>query len=189
MKKRRVLAREIHDDIAQSLLAIKSKVATISASNTRNEIILQIKKALSNIRQLVKNIYPQQLEKLGLSNSIKSAFGETLLPLDIRFEFETNYISRSIDKDSELQFFRIAQEALNNIVKHSKAGVVKVSLTHQSECLTLIIEDDGLGVNNSDDEGIGLLNIRERAELINAELRISNRSQTGTRVEMTLACP
>jgi len=183
----RLLARELHDGLAQSLLAIKGKASRLTDSNAREQISAQIKQSLSEIRSLSKKMHPQTLDTLGLATAIESMYEDTLRPYGIQVETKVSDVSELLDKDTELHLFRIAQECLNNIVKHSDANVVWVSLATNGKLVCLTIEDDGVGISSSN-KGMGMINIKERSNLISANLSISSEVGMGTKIEVDVPC-
>lgn len=180
-KVKHTLAREIHDGLGQNLLAISSQLQILNPSKLKDDILNNIKFSLNEIRNLARQIHPQELETLGLKIALKAMFDRTLLPHKIEIEYEIEDITYMLDKDIELQIYRIAQESLNNIVKHANAKKVKLNLSNKPTSVLMTIENDGNSFNSIRNAGMGIQNMTERSAMINADFNI-NHSKTGTTI-------
>jgi len=120
-------------------------------------------------------MHPQQIESLGFSTALESMLTETIVPAGIKLKLMLDDVSGLIDKDSELHLYRIAQESVTNIVKHAQANEVD-----ENGCLTLMICDNGVGVGDATENGMGILNMTERAAIIGATFEMRERETVGT---------
>src|SRR5439155_20806073 len=135
----------------------------------------------------VWELRPRGLEESGLAVALTNYVRSWSTHFDIRVRLHTN---RSADErftaELETMLYRLAQEALNNVAKHARAGCVDVVLERSSESVSLIIEDDGVGFDPSKPEtvgeGLGLVGMRERAALVGADLQIESTPGQGTTV-------
>ena len=177
-KVKHTLAREIHDGLAQNILAIRGQLQHLSPSSLKDDILDNMNISLNEIRNLAKQIHPQELEALGLVVSIKSMFERTLNPLGISIQYDTDDITNLLDKNTELQLYRIAQESLNNIVIHAKAKNVKLTLLDKQASILMKIENDGNGYRSIRNTGMGIQNMTERSAMINASFKIQNLNST-----------
>ncbi len=109
---------------------------------------------------------------------------ETLNPASIRTSFTMDNLNIGLPNEVLVHLYRIAQEFASNILKHSKASEVNCSLVQNQHLLTLCIRDNGIGIGKDVRSGLGMLNMRERAETINAELSIMNNADRGCRLEL-----
>ncbi|MBP7497391.1 MAG: HAMP domain-containing protein [Bacteroidales bacterium] len=191
---RKRLSRELHDGLGQSLIALKMKLESVSDADI-NELLkinTETKEGIDNIineiRRISNNLLPAVLDKLGIINALKSLCNDIRdnSGLNICFENDLNTI-----KFSDLQkmyIYRIVQEALNNIVKHSSATEAKVILKHTDKGLLLNISDNGKGF---DIEKIikhssgGLVNMRERTTLLKGSFKIDSDTK-GTNINISL---
>jgi signal transduction histidine kinase len=194
LEERNRLARELHDSVAQALYSISLFTdATRRALETdRLEVAKQhlsdlvelSKEAMSDMRLMIFELRPPILEKVGLVSALQSRLDsvearagfQAVFQVDGEFQF-------SAEQEGEL--YRIAQEALNNVIKHALADLVKVQLDAASGTFKMTIEDNGVGFDLSTAEqsgGQGIRNIRERSERLGAVCSIASASGQGTRI-------
>ncbi len=186
-QERRTLARELHDEIAQSLTAIKGIVSSIGMSHPQSkyavDTILTICDDLfSVVRSMMHRLRPSSLDELGLTvtlqelvNNWRQANSDSQISLDTT-------LLRPIQSDEvKITIYRIIQESLNNISRHARASTVSISLHDTSEhSLKLRIKDDGIGFNATNTtSGFGLLGIRERIESLGGTIDISSQPDHG----------
>lgn len=210
---RRRLARELHDDTIQALIALKQRVqiARLRSSVERStqgraeesvsqdvfqsfaEIADLTEQTIENLRRLTRALRPIYLEELGLVAALKMLAQETSQVAGLRVSFNCQGDERRLDAPVELALYRIAQEALNNVARHAQAASASVNLTFTPQSIRLVVEDDGVGFrpphNPSEFAAIGhygLLGVQERAELIGAKLKIESALGQGTRLEVHL---
>jgi signal transduction histidine kinase len=141
---------------------------------------------------LAWELRPAALDDLGLVAALPQFLEEWSKHYGVAAEFRsTAFASGQLSRETEVTFYRIAQEALNNVVKHAQANRVDVLLETRDGSTTLLVEDDGVGFDTVDHEliekGIGLMGMRERAALIGATLDIESTLGHGTTV--FLRCP
>ncbi|GAB6086943.1 sensor histidine kinase [Alkaliphilus crotonatoxidans] len=200
-EERHRVARDIHDGPAQSLanLTIKAEVCEklIDIDQDRAKHELQdlrnvLRDSIKDIRKIIYNLRPMSLDDLGFIPTVQryiEGFQEdTKIPVDFII------LSRRPMEDpvKNLAIFRIIQEALNNIRKHAKAQSVKIKLEISNQNIQLTISDDGVGFDaeasngTSEGGGFGLLNIRERVELLDGTLQIKSAPNKGTRIYVNL---
>lgn len=196
---RRSLARELHDDTLQGLIVLNQRVQ-MAALNAHDETEHQaftdlqelIQSAITNLRRMVRGLRPIYLEDLGLSAALGSLAEETSRLSGLPVNFTVQGTERRLPPDAELAFYRIAQEALSNTLRHSGAQHAGLELVFSPADTILVIHDDGRGfvVPESPSQfapqgHFGLVGMHERAELIGATLRIQS-SPRGTRVTLSL---
>ncbi len=141
--------------------------------------------ALHEMRLLIYELRPQVLEEKGLISAIQERLNsvEEKLGLEAAFKHRLN---SQLGEKVEQALFGITQEALNNVIKHSKAKHVNVYLVQSGQALVLRVEDDGIGFNpqKATGDSLGMRTIRERAEALNAQLEISSAPGEGTRIQV-----
>jgi signal transduction histidine kinase len=200
-EERKRISRELHDDTAQALSYL---VLELDALATRPEVASQdiltrlerLKKltlnALQEVRRFSHELRPGVLDQLGLVAALELIIEEFNARNQIQIEFHVEGKERRLSGEEEQSLFRIAQEALNNIYKHSQAIHALVKLRFDSQFVSLEIHDDGKGFSTSDMDlaiskgRLGLLGMRERAKLINAQLKIISTPNCGTTVRVEL---
>ena len=197
---RRRLAGEIHDGISQPLislwyhlLAADDALAASDHDRVRRELDMAKElatAALAEARAAIAGLRPFVLDDLGLGPGLES-LGRTLTGLEVEVEVEPVDLPPHV----EVALYRIAQEALQNVVKHAEASSVRVHLAEGDEGVRLMISDDGRGFDEDtldgaeDRHAYGLVGVRERAELIGGSLDVTSRPGTGTTVSVTVPRP
>ncbi|UCC61684.1 MAG: PAS domain-containing protein, partial [Anaerolineae bacterium] len=197
---RQRLARELHDSATQSLYSI-----TLFANGWRTmaeqgrldnvaDCFERIgdagQQALKEMRLLIHQLRPPILEEVGLVGAIQ----QRLDTVEHRVNVETRLLTQGevdqLPQAVEEQLFHIAQEALNNALRHAHATTVTVQVCAEDDRFILSVEDDGVGFDPSaDTAGMGLVNMRARAAAIGSKVRITSAPQQGTTVEVTLGEP
>jgi len=190
-KERQRLARELHDGIGQYLISIKMKLESLLYLD-ETEVKDQISKLrndfdeiLDEIRRISNNLMPSVLEAFGVVFAIRNLCVETSehtglkVSLDFKGDFE------SLNTTIKTYIFRIAQEALNNIVKHAGATRVEIALERKEEEVLFMIRDNGKGFNMkkiSTGTGHGMNNMRERVNLLKGGIKIDSHENKGTQI-------
>jgi two-component system nitrate/nitrite sensor histidine kinase NarX len=192
LEDRQRLARELHDAVNQSLFSASVIAETLPRLWERNPLVVQqnlgelhrlIRGALAEMRILLLELRPVSMANavLGdlLSQLVDGVKGRT--QLDVALHIQGQHELPTLVKKN---LFRIAQEALNNVVKHARANHVKLTLDHSTERVTLCICDDGQGFSRQDVDGghLGLQIMRERAEEIGASLTIASQAGSGAKI-------
>lgn len=202
-EERRRLARELHDDTIQSLIALKQRVQLTGQSNANpsegeqlQEIQLMADQAIHNLRRITRDLRPLYLEDLGLVATLEMLVKETSNTCGIPIDFQSQGDEQRYPPGVELTLYRITQEALNNITRHAEASHASVGIIFKPNTTTLRVSDDGCGfvVPESPAEfapsgHFGLLGMHERAELIGADLEIRSATNQGTELIIKLDSP
>jgi two-component system sensor histidine kinase DegS len=198
---RRRLSAEIHDGVVQWMVgalyrinACRQDISPLKSDDLGSEltnIATTLKQSIGELRRIIADLRPPPLEKLGLVPALREAMS-TLEEDGIICHFETYGESPKLTPCEERAVFGIAQEALNNIRKHSEANDAHLHLWFQDDVVSMEIIDNGRGFNPEDmidnrvrPDHIGLLSIKDRAELIGACLEIDSRSDAGTSISLT----
>lgn len=187
---RRHLAQELHDHLGQMLTAL---VFSLERSPSDSDRCMELaRKALEDTRELSRILRPQVLDDLGLGAALEwlgRRAGESA-GIDVPVTVDGLPDERH-DPDLESLLFRIAQEALNNVIKHAHASYAGVSLKRSGNRLELRIRDDGVGfepdrVAEDEDRGIGLTGMIDRVRLFGGDLAISSAPGRGTAITVTV---
>jgi signal transduction histidine kinase len=195
------IARELHDDLSQQIALLQigleqfeqdetglSSEASKKAHNL-TEIAAQIS---SNIHDLSHRLHPSKLDVLGLLPSLAGLCREFSEIHHLQVQLAQHGIPEKIPKDVTLCLFRIAQEALRNVVKHSGAAQAKVELLGLGDRIELCVLDTGVGFDPESAkgrQGIGLVSMRERLRLIGGDLTVESASPHGTRIRARAPLP
>jgi signal transduction histidine kinase len=182
------LSRDLHDGVGQSIGAAAVAVARLSArvgpSREAAESARLLDGALDELRQVVRGLRPTALDDLGLGAAVQALVRDAAgTGLNIQTDIED--LPR-IAPEVEQTCFRLAQEALANVVRHSRAHSVRVGLALRSRDIVLEVEDDGCGFTPATDVGLGLVGARERAALLAGSLTIESAHGAGTLIRAVL---
>jgi signal transduction histidine kinase len=188
------IAREIHDELGQQLAGIKMRISSLKKEQTNSTGVMNIESMLADIddtiqglRKIATELRPGILDTLGLIPSLEWLTREFEKKTGVQCRFQSNVHQVVIDRHLSICFFRICQEALTNISKHAQASKVDVTLKLDFNSLLLRVTDNGKGIASEKLENpfsMGLLGMRERANLADAHLAISSKKETGTTVEL-----
>lgn len=199
-EERNRLARELHDDTIQAVIALKQRVqlAQKSVKDQAGKQSLQgleglAEQTIENLRRLTRALRPIYLEDLGLVTALEMLARETSQNNHLLVDFQKHGRERRLPHETELALYRIAQEALNNIVKHSKATHSELKMDFDTTQMLMEIVDNGTGFDMpksptdfAQSGHFGLLGIRERADLIGARLEIESGVGKGTRLTVRM---
>lgn len=153
------------------------------------EISAATDEAIDEVTEISYNLRPFQLDKLGLTKAVESMVKKISSASDIQFITNIDDVNNLFAPEEEINFYRIVQESVNNIVKHSKATQAEVKILRSERSLDLIIRDNGIGFDpnrealNSDKKGgFGLIGIAERARILGGKYQVQSLSGSGTTV-------
>lgn len=191
------MAREIHDEFGQQLSGLKMSLSALKRRNHGdyemeeiiNALVADVDNSIDSVRRLANDLRPALLDKLGLFSAIEWLIVEFKKKTGVEAYFYKDFEQPEIDKNIEINVFRICQEALTNIMKHAMATKVNIKIERIDNKLLIKIIDNGKGIGNEilkDSISMGLLNMKERANLINAQLNINSTSLTGTIIELII---
>jgi signal transduction histidine kinase len=195
------IARELHDDFNQRLAILAMDIERLGGQQPASrkdfsdgiETLLQRTKELSSdVHRLSHQLHPSILQHLGLVVAIRSFCQEISEQHGIRVELVHHGAPRSLPDDVALCLYRIVQEALRNVIKHSGADSARVEFSGTTEELTLKISDDGTGFDSESAQthkGLGLLSMRERLRLVGGTIAIERVEPAGTRIDVRIPFP
>lgn len=199
-EERRRLARELHDDTLQALIALKQRaqLASLAAGDApKDQGIAELEgladQTIQNLRRLTRGLRPVYLEDLGLVTALEMLAREVEAGSPLQVTFQGSGAETRLGSTVELALYRIAQEALTNAVHHAGAGQAVLSIEFDENGVRLQVRDDGAGfqVPQSPAEfshggHFGLLGMYERAEMIGARLAVESQPGVGTKVTVEL---
>jgi signal transduction histidine kinase len=196
-EERRRISRDLHDQLGQrltalrlNLTALRSTVSKDRNGNTLVQRLVEIADTLdSEVSFLSSELRPTALDDLGLEEAVKAYCAEWSGHFNVPIDFHSNFgATTRVDSEVETHFYRIAQEALNNVAKHAKATQVAVMLQKTANGAVLVVEDNGVGFDPAtaraaeSGHGLGLIGMRERANLIKGQLEIESELGRGTTI-------
>ena len=194
------LARELHDDTIQSVIALKQRVQLAQKSvkdqtsrRTLSELEKLAEQTIENLRRMTRALRPIYLEDLGLVTALEMLVRETSQNNMVELGFQRIGEERRLSHEVELALYRIAQEALSNVVRHSQATQAELLIVYREQETRLEVHDNGIGFDMpksptdfAPNGHFGLLGIRERADLIGARLEVESAPGKGTRLKVRL---
>jgi len=191
---RKRVAAELHDSLGQDLLIIKNKLLTnikktddVKYKEQFQEISELTSSTLDDVREISYNLRPYEIDRLGLTKTITSMIGRANGSTNIIFTGSIDDIDKLFLPEVEINIYRIIQESLNNVIKHSEAKEVIVSVLKKEKEITINISDDGKGFDvRKSRKGFGLKGIEERVRLLNGEFNIESDVGNGTTVKIQL---
>jgi PAS domain S-box-containing protein len=194
------VARELHDELGQTLTGLKLELTRTVRDLMRRglepqmidrmqSMVGSIEVATETVRRLASTLRPPALDHLGLGAAIELEAAAIARRTGVRCRIAGSVGEAALTSEQTTAMFRIVQEALTNVVRHANASAVKISMRQTTRSTSLTIADNGRGINPealADPVSIGLLGMRERAQLIGARLSISGRPGKGTSVVVTV---
>jgi signal transduction histidine kinase len=195
---RKRIARELHDDTIQSLIALSRRLEALATLEEQmpeaalrhvKDLWEQTDGTIKRVRRFSKNLRPSILDDLGLLPTLEELTADLNRQAGLRAEFRVLGEKRRLSSETELTLFRIAQEALSNVERHAEASVVITTVEIADSAVRVTVQDDGQGFKPpklTDDltteEGLGLIGMHERVRLLGGRLAIESEPGRGTRV-------
>jgi PAS domain S-box-containing protein len=192
------IAAELHDSLGQNLLLIKNRAQlALAGKNLSSEAREQFEgisqlasQSVGEARQISHDLHPYQLDHLGLTRALAAMIDSAAESSAVVFRRKLDNVDNLFSKDAALNFYRVVQETLNNILKHSRAQQARIRLERDVHEVQLRIEDDGCGFKTAgparSGKGLGLKNIVERVRILGGRLRIESQPWQGTRIEVMI---
>ncbi|HRH46477.1 MAG TPA: ATP-binding protein, partial [Pyrinomonadaceae bacterium] len=143
--------------------------------------------ALNEVKGISYNLRPYQLDRIGLTKAIEAIIRSAESASEINFSAKIDDIDGYFPKESEINFYRIVQESVNNILKHSNATKAKVEIKSEEQNLKVIIDDNGVGFSpETKSNGFGLIGIKERVDLLNGNIEIITALNQGVIIKILI---
>lgn len=185
------IGQELHDDLGQKLSVARLMTSKITLTGCKEnvqiakEINMLVGECIQDIRNLSKVFITGQIEHFGLVDSIEREI-RRIKRLDLlEVDYQINNANFEIDSDHALILFRIVQESITNVIKHSKSNVLRIAIENESDLIRIIVEDKGKGMIEKEVvRGTGMNNMENRAKLIRADLKINSLENIGTKVTL-----
>jgi signal transduction histidine kinase len=199
-EERRVIARELHDEVGQALTAIKMELGVAQRgvpvdsreAGSLAEARTIAESALQNVRDMSQLLHPSMLDDFGLPETVQTYLRGFSKRSGVRAQITTERMDERLPADVEVGLYRIVQEALTNVLKHANASTCTVRLVRRDDHVHLTIEDDGRGIEGVVDSsvaarrGLGIIGMRERAASLAGTFSIRNRAEGGTHISVRL---
>jgi two-component system, NarL family, sensor histidine kinase UhpB len=191
-RERRRIARELHDEIGQTLTGLVMRSETIARRcpptlrGDVEELREAARQGAEDVRSIARRLRPEALDELGLQSALIALCSSLVQRSGLRVDrtFESGI---RLSPEEELVIYRVAQEALTNVVRHAHASHVRVTLGPAADGAVLTVADDGVGLPRTGEEDwTGIRGMRERALLIGAELVVRGAQPRGTEVRLRI---
>ncbi|NOQ26715.1 MAG: tetratricopeptide repeat protein [Bacteroidales bacterium] len=198
-QERKRIAIDLHDSLGQMLTATKLNLSILedlmenqnqSDQKLYYDTIKMLDQSSVELRNISFNILPGTLIRGGLKSAIEEVIYKINGKNRIEFDFKSSGFDKSNNGTFEIIIYRIVQEILNNIMKHAKATLVKIYLSKKTECTTLLIEDNGIGMENIEmymDKGLGWKSIFSRVQMLNGDIKINTGINKGTKIDILIS--
>jgi signal transduction histidine kinase len=190
----RSISRDLHDDFGQILTAIGTMLQRAtrrlpesdSLRTDLREVQEIVQSTLEKIRALSHSLHPVILDEIGFESAVDQYLPGFEKQTGIQVHYSKSGTPRELDRAVTIHLYRVMQEALNNIAKHSQSTRAAVRLHYRPEAVELEIEDDGIGFRSSNGRGMGLISMRERAGLVNGRLDLERAQSGGALVRLSI---
>ena len=186
------VGQELHDDLGQKLSVARLMTNNImqapTANNQKNaeEINQLIGECIQDIRNISRSFIVQPAETFDLVESLEKEVKRIQRLCLLEVDYKNNHHFLKIDPEHGIILFRIIQECITNVIKHSRSRTLQLIVEDRPRQIKFFINDKGVGLrNNRYNKGIGLKNIMSRAELINADFKINSAEENGTQITLT----
>lgn len=192
-EERKRISRDLHDDVGTKLSALrlfissfknnidkhKYQEAEILAGNAEN----LINETMKDVREMLLNLSPSVLEEFGYTTAVEGLVNKINIARVVNFNLVLFGMNQRLPKEYELALYRITQELINNVLKHSEAKNVSLQIGYRDQQIILMIEDDGKGFDiTAHRNGYGLKNLEARTKLLGGTMNIDTRPGNGTRI-------
>jgi signal transduction histidine kinase/ligand-binding sensor domain-containing protein len=190
---RKRIAAELHDGLGQNLVVIKNRAMLGQKKGEDKERVIKelinisesAAQALEEVREITNDLRPQLIDRLGLTKAINSMLKKVSGVINLESEIDS--IDNIFDDTQEISIYRIVQESVNNIIKHSNASDAFVRIKRVEGKVLISIEDNGKGFDLLNAKsGLGLVGLKERAQLLNGEFSIDSSPGKGTLIKLSL---
>ncbi len=199
---RRRIALELHDGFGQNLLVIKNGISKCLKPISTKKIIIDTLKQMASVtqqsideaREIAYDLHPHKLDKFGLQGALNSTINKSTQLSGLKINSTIQKIDGMLPKEKEIHLYRIIQEGLNNVIKHSHASEAEVKIEKNGKYINIIIFDNGNGFDVASTfagtagfAGMGLTDISERVKMLNGNLSIESSPGNGTTLKMKIS--
>ncbi|MFN0123191.1 MAG: ATP-binding protein [Blastocatellia bacterium] len=195
-QERKRIAAELHDSLGQQLLVIRNwAMIGLHTANDAGpppeplaEISTTASQAIEEVRQVIYDLRPYQLDKIGLANTLRFMIEKVGTAAGLGIQTEFGAIDELFPDNEQVTLYRIVQECVKNIVRHAQATTARVVITPHGETVRVLIEDNGRGfaVTQRQGSGFGLQGLHERVRILKGEMTIDSAPGAGTKIQITM---
>ncbi len=190
-EERQRISQELHDSIGQNILFIKNQINSDMSTTDLTKLRKSVDTALEELRNISKNLYPNQLEKYGLTAAVESLAQEVNQLSGIFVSSDLEGIDDVLNKNVKINFYRIIQEFVNNTLKHADATAIRITAHQFEDTIELVVQDNGKGFDKLEWErkaniSFGLINMEERIKMLKGKCSIESEPGKGTKSIFTI---
>jgi signal transduction histidine kinase len=193
-QERKRISRELHDETGQALMVIRLYLGMLesalrggAAKHKVRETVSVVDRTIEGLRRMIARLSPLVLQELGLVAAIRKEAKDLAKSTGVKTRVVIDEQVGRLAADTEAAIYRVVQEALHNVAKHSQAKTVNIQMTREYEQVRLLVEDDGIGIGkpaNRERRTFGLEGIKERISMLGGKVRIVSAKDKGTRLEI-----
>ncbi|WP_276483394.1 sensor histidine kinase [Paraflavitalea pollutisoli] len=190
-RERRRMAGDLHDGLGGMLAGVKLNLTELTYTSQEgelNKVIGQLDTSISELRRIARNMMPEALLKLGLEAAMKDLC-ESLMTEQVRIDFQSLGVERSLVQQTQVTIYRIVQELLTNAIKHAHATEILLQCSQHEGIFLITLEDNGRGFDARSaalSKGIGLMNVRSRVDYLQGKMEINSIINEGTTINIEL---
>lgn len=192
-EERKRISKDLHDGIGQNLTALKlgllhlvPKAQNEELEKELEEISEEFTKSAEAVRRISHQMMPRALMEQGLVSALEDLLESSFKYSPIQYQFEQHGLQKRYPEKLEVSLYRISQELINNVIKHSKATTIELQLMQIANKLILIIEDNGEGLKPNNSKGHGLLNVKSRLEYLKGTFNLEDSPSSGMLATVTI---
>jgi signal transduction histidine kinase len=192
---RKRVASELHDSLGQHLLIVNNEIQLYLQSEERKDSDLQrtasvVKDSIKEVREIASNLHPHHLEKLGLRPAIEAMVEQISRSTSVKFETALEHVDDRLTMDAKINLYRVLQEAISNIVRHSGATHATITMKQVGNGVETVVEDNGKGFTpgalREGRVGFGVKSMTERMNLVGATIAFDSTEGKGTTIRITI---
>jgi len=195
-EERRRISRELHDDTAQRLAALLVHLRLVGLEEVgerRTTLMEELREGLQEVaegvRRIARGLRPPSLEDAGVVAALQAHIRNLFESQTIETSFDAGAVDQLLTEDGKLVLYRVVQEALSNVVRHSGAATVNIAVHAEGSEVVAVVEDDGEGFDDrrvGKGAGLGLLGMKERAASVRGSVQVESAPGGGTRVRLSI---
>ena len=186
-EERKRISKDLHDGLGQSLLLIKNKVVLTNNDESTKDMFND---AIEEVRSISRALHPFQLEKFGITKAIENTIRELDESSELFISSEIDDITGILSPEKEVNLYRIVQESLSNIMKHSNAEAARIEMQKKPKYIHLKIKDNGKGFDfsekHNDFKSLGLKTLKERTKFLKGTMKVDSEKNKGTTLEFVI---
>jgi two-component system NarL family sensor kinase len=194
------ISQNLHDNIGSNisttmlLLYKDEQTSSVELESNRKEALGMLSRIVDDLKDIARNLNADYLENIGLNEAVRHRMEQLKRSKKYTIELDLNDVPYRIERQKQVILFYIFQEAITNITKHAQAKEIRVAILYEMDKLTMRIKDNGSGITNIEPgnvnkNGSGLINMKNHAALISADLSINSNSNAGTEIILQVPNP